>query len=394
MRVALIGIGQAGGKVVDKLLEYDKKTGSSSFIQGCVAVNTARQDLRGLELVPEEKRQLIGESKVKGNGVGADNKQGRDVMNEEKGEVLRHMDDMPLHNIDAFITVAALGGGTGSGGMPVISRAISERFEEPVFGLGILPSKEEGQIYSVNAARSLQSCVEETDNLMIFDNNEFNRGGKNIEQWYENLNNMLVNRFGTLLSSGEVGADDYTAESVVDASEIINTLKCGGITALGYATSDIDESKLNNGLISRLVGDDDDVDESNSVNRMKSLCEKSLSGRLTLSGNIESTERSLIVFSGPPEFLSRKGVEKGRSFVERRTDCMEVRSGDYPRPSYTKVSVTVVLSGMHDIPRVRELQEIAVEAKNKIDKTRENREKNLDELLDEDEGEEIDGLLD
>jgi Cell division GTPase len=177
MRIAIIGIGQAGGKILDKLLEYDVST-RGNFIKGCLAVNTARQDLKGLEHVPEEKQLLVGEADPdsKGSGVGADNDKGRKIMKREVGDVLGQIDDMPLYEIDAFITVAGLGGGTGSGGMPVVANQIKQTYGERVYGLGILPTKDEGSIYTLNAARSLNACVEHTDNLMLFDNNEWSRG--------------------------------------------------------------------------------------------------------------------------------------------------------------------------------------------------------------------------
>ena len=184
MRIGLIGIGQAGGKIADKLLEYDvSRTEGRDFVQGCVAVNTAEQDLDGLEVVPEDNRVLIGESRFKGNGVGADNTKGRDVMESDYNEVLTQMNDMPVHNIDAFVLVAALGGGTGSGGLPVLAKQVSQRYSEPVFGLGVLPSEDEGTIYSVNAARSLEACIEETDNLLIFDNDLWSKGKSVIESY-------------------------------------------------------------------------------------------------------------------------------------------------------------------------------------------------------------------
>ena len=72
MKLAMIGFGQAGGKVVDKFLEYDKRTGSE-IVRAAAAVNTAKADLMGLEHITEEQRVLIGQSRVKGHGVGADN---------------------------------------------------------------------------------------------------------------------------------------------------------------------------------------------------------------------------------------------------------------------------------------------------------------------------------
>lgn len=44
MKLAMIGFGQAGGKVVDKFLEYDKRTGSE-IVRAAAAVNTAKADL-------------------------------------------------------------------------------------------------------------------------------------------------------------------------------------------------------------------------------------------------------------------------------------------------------------------------------------------------------------
>lgn len=46
MKLAMIGFGQAGGKVVDKFLEYDKRTGSE-IVRAAAAVNTAKADLMG-----------------------------------------------------------------------------------------------------------------------------------------------------------------------------------------------------------------------------------------------------------------------------------------------------------------------------------------------------------
>ena len=72
MKLGLIGFGQAGGKVVDKLLAYETSV-NRSFIGGAIAINTARSDLHGLQNIRQENRILIGQARVKGHGVGADN---------------------------------------------------------------------------------------------------------------------------------------------------------------------------------------------------------------------------------------------------------------------------------------------------------------------------------
>jgi cell division GTPase FtsZ len=74
MKVFFIGFGQAGGKIVDKFIEFDKRGGGGSF--KAIAVNTARTDLMGLQNLDFEDRVLIGQTMVKGHGVGTDNDAG------------------------------------------------------------------------------------------------------------------------------------------------------------------------------------------------------------------------------------------------------------------------------------------------------------------------------
>ena len=81
MRIFFIGFGQAGGKIVDMFLEQDKKLGRTGF-RG-IAVNTARTDLMGLKHIELKDRILIGQTVVKGHGVGTDNAAGARITLDE-----------------------------------------------------------------------------------------------------------------------------------------------------------------------------------------------------------------------------------------------------------------------------------------------------------------------
>ena len=120
MRLALIGVGQAGGKVTDAFLEYADRT-DSDIVVDALAVNTAKADLLGLNRVPVGNRLLIGTDRVKGQGVGADNQLGAEIAQADSEEVLDAVAGMPSHEIDAFLLVAGLGGGTGSGVAPYLA---------------------------------------------------------------------------------------------------------------------------------------------------------------------------------------------------------------------------------------------------------------------------------
>jgi len=378
----MIGFGQAGGKILDKFLEYDQRTGSS-IVRAAVAVNTAKADLMGLEYVPEANRVLIGQSRVKGHGVGADNELGAEVAEEDIDEVMSAMDDIPAHEVDAFLVIAGMGGGTGSGGGPVLARHLKRIYTEPVYALGVLPGSDEGGIYTLNAARSFQTFVRETDNLLVFDNDAWRQAGESVQGGYDEINEEIVRRFGLLFGAGEVHQEGEVAESVVDSSEIINTLSGGGVSTIGYASESV--QREDTGLLSRFrgngTGESDDLDAAQTTNRVTSLVRKATLGRLTLPCEVDGVERALLVMAGPSRYLNRKGIERGRKWLEEQTGSMEVRGGDYPMRSADFVASVVLLSGVTDVPRIKELQQVAIEAQDNIDEIRDESEDNLEGLV-------------
>jgi cell division GTPase FtsZ len=388
MKLAMIGFGQAGGKILDKFLEYDKRH-DSNIVRAAIAVNTAKADLMGLEHVPQENRVLIGQSRVKGHGVGADNELGAEIAEEDIDEVLGAIDSIPVHEVDAFLVISGLGGGTGSGGSPVIAKHLKRIYTEPVYGLGVLPGSDEGGIYTLNAARSFQTFVREVDNLLVFDNDAWRKSGESMQGGYDEINEEIVTRFGILFGAGEVEQGGDVAESVVDSSEIINTLAGGGVSTVGYASEGVDNDDSGSGLLSRFTGSDDNAveDSASTTNRITSLVRKAALGRLTLPCEIEGTERALLVTAGPPKYLNRKGIERGRKWLEEQTGSMEVRGGDYPVPNSQQVASVVLLSGVNNVPRIKELQEVAIEAQDNIDDIREESEENLEELVEDDDDE-------
>lgn len=392
MKLCAIGLGQAGGKILDLFLKRDVNQ-QANIIEGAVAINTAEQDLYGLEYVPEEQRTLIGKSEVKGNGVGADNELGSKIAKQDITEILSALDHVPIHEIDAFLLLAGLGGGTGSGALPVVANELKKVYSEPVYGLGILPARDEGGIYTLNAARSFQTCVRECDALIAFDNDSWSQSGESLAGGFSHMNEEIVTRLLVLFGAGEFHEDSQVAESVVDASEVINTLNAGGVSTIGYAEDHLSKEELGkNGLLSRFSSNSSSSpDDSSNVNRMASLTRKAALGQLTLPADIESVEKDLLIASGPSKFLSRKGIEKGRLWLEENTETMEVRGGDYPVDS-NHVSVLTLLSGVTEVPRIKELQQVAIEAQENIEELSARREEDLEHLV-TDEDEDLDSLF-
>jgi cell division GTPase FtsZ len=379
MRVFFIGFGQAGGKIVDMFIEQDKKAGTNSF-RG-IAVNTARTDLMGLKNIEMKDRILIGQTLVKGHGVGTDNVTGARVTADEIDSIITAVDTRGTHDVDAFVIVAGLGGGTGSGGSPVLARHLKRIYREPVYALGIIPAPEEGRLYSYNAARSLTTLVNEADNTFIFDNSAWKNEGESVKSAFQRLNNEVVRRFAILFRAGEVGKYGV-GEMVVDSSEIINTLRGGGITSVGYAVSEVmsKRTRQKQGIIGGLktrFGAKRETNEEvlmgeDKAAKVVGLVRRAMLGRLTLPCDYSTAERALVLIAGPPDEMDRKGVEKAKSWVEENIAGVEVRGGDYPVDS-EYVAAVVMLATVGNAPRIKELLDIAKETKEDVIKSKEKK---------------------
>jgi len=385
MRIFFIGFGQAGGKIVDMFIEQDRKIGRNSF--RAIAVNTARTDLMGLKYIDLKDRLLIGQTVVKGHGVGTDNAAGARITMDEADSIISAIDRMGTHDVDAFMIVAGLGGGTGSGGAPVLVRHLKKIYHEPVYVLGILPAPEEGKLYSFNAARSLTTLIKEADNTFVFDNSAWKNEGESIKSAFSRLNDEVVRRFGVLFRAGEVGRAGV-GEMVVDSSEIINTLRGGGISTVGYAIAEVTTTRskspvsgiiggIRSTLKKREATEEVLLGEDRTA-KVISLVRRAMLGRLTLPCDFSTAERALVLVAGPPDELDRKGIEKAKSWVEENIAGVEVRGGDYPVNS-NFVAAVVLLSTIGNAPRIRELTSIARETQDDVAKAQDRQPLAIDE---------------
>lgn len=379
MKLAVIGFGNAGGKITDKLLQFESDT-NRDLIRSAIAVNSARVDLARLETLPEENRFLVGQTdaRSKGHGVGSDPDLGKAVVKQDRYEIDRALDTVPIYEVDAFLLVAGLGGGTGSGGAPEVAKVIKERFDEPVYGLGVLPSKDEGGRAALNAARSVRSFGDATTNLILFDNDTWRASGDTVQGGYERTNEEIAKRVVTFLAAGEVDGSRIS-ENAMDASDVRRTLATGGVSTIAYAeTRDIGSK----GLLGRLRSNGSpNLGDTDPATKVKGLIRQAVQSRMTCPAEISTAERSLIVLSGPPEVLSRKGMEAGRRWLERETTSVEILSGDDPRQHADVLSAVILLSNVTEVPPIDAIQEKGVDAQENIEDQESDREAEIDELL-------------
>jgi len=345
MKTVLIGVGQAGGKLTRALVEFDSRMGFGAVL-GSLAVNSAKTDLQPLSM----DTVLIGQARVKGHGVGGDNELGAEVMQADATEVMGSLDGRITAEAEAIVVVAGLGGGTGSGGAPVLCQELRRVYDVPVYALGILPGRNEGAMYQVNAGRSLKTLTREADSVLLVDNDAFRSSGESLEEGFDAVNEAIARRVGLLFASGE--AVEGVGESVVDSSEVINTLRGGGISALGYAAAEAAP------------------DAEENINIVTSITRRAL---LTGSSLPDATEAdsALLVIAGRPDAIPRKGVERARRWVEEQTGSLQVRGGDFPLDS-DRLAALLLLGGVERSDRIETFMERARESIDQADAERED----------------------
>ena len=335
MKAVLLGVGQAGGKLTAALAQFDADAGYGAVLDA-LAVNTAAADLAPLPL----DTALIGQSRVNGHGVGGDNELGAAVMDEDAIEVLDALAPKVTADVEALFVVAGLGGGTGSGGAPVIVRELNRVYDIPVYAIGVLPGRDEGAMYQVNAGRSLKTLVREAETTILLDNDAWRSTGESVESGYAAINESMARRIGFLLAAGE--SVSGVAESVVDTSEVINTLRAGGMAAIGFASAPAAE------------------DPGENITTVMSTVRSAVMTGMSLP-NATNADAALVAVAGDPDRISRKGAEKARAWLQDETGSMQVRGGDFPLDS-ERIAALVLLAGVERSQRIEAFLERARQA--------------------------------
>lgn len=111
--IKVVGIGGAGGNTVNSIIE----SGYQDI--ECIVVNS---DIQALELSKAKIKVQIGIKSTKGLGTGADPEIGKRAAQEDLDKVMD-----AIGNADIVFLAAGMGGGTGSGGLPVIAQALKEK---------------------------------------------------------------------------------------------------------------------------------------------------------------------------------------------------------------------------------------------------------------------------
>ena len=383
MRALLIGVGGAGSRIVNMLLAHEEKSSVKSV--RAYIFDADRENLNAMEAVDVEKRIYLSPSSVEtevcltGYEFDIDHISG-------------YFDDAIADEADAIFICAGLGGRMAET-VPGILKQLNVTFADPVYTILTLPARNEGARVSARAAATLSEIRKEANASILFDNEtwiqrlEEGKGLKSdkkqekdgeegpsqpakltIRDASPKLNELLTRRVELLLRAGEITPDGLeSAEAVLDAGEVLNTLNNSDIVSIGYAAEHIPKRLL--GFLNRFRMEKYMLEEGQKrTARIVELAKQAVYEEVSVPCDLTTANKALVLITGPSNELSMKGFQTIRKWIDRSIKGLEMRAGDYPVHSSRDVGVIIVLAGIENIPRLAELNEIKASYEEEVGK--------------------------
>ena len=156
-RIIVIGVGGAGNNAVNRMI--DEQIAGVEFI----GVNTDKQ---ALQFCKAERAIQIGEKLTKGLGAGAKPEIGEKAAEESIEEIKE-----AIQGADMVFVTCGMGGGTGTGGAPVIARLAKDM---GILTVGVVtkPFRFENKVRMKNALEGIQKLKESVDTLIVITNDK------------------------------------------------------------------------------------------------------------------------------------------------------------------------------------------------------------------------------
>ena len=363
MRLGLVGVGGAGGRVVDRVVAVEAASGLDLGSGNALVVDLDREALAALEYVPRERRLALGDVPPAVDEETGDAGADRDVeaavgaARDYRAELVDAYDRLDLPGVDAVLVVAGLGGAAGGGVGAVVLEQLGDLTDVPLYAVGVLPSDGDGPTAATTAVRALQSFVRRATAVIGFDDEAWCPRAHAPGADYDEANDALARRLVTLFGAG----DDVEVEHRLDPADLVRTLEPGGLSSLGHAAIDVPGAGGSRFSLSSLTGRGGTADdEAPDADDIAYLARRAARGKLTVGCDLASAERALIVRSGPSRALAGVGFEDGRYWLEETADTVEVLAGAVPNEAAGELSTVVLLSNVTAVPRLEALKATAV----------------------------------
>ncbi|HEY0065705.1 MAG TPA: cell division protein FtsZ [Flavisolibacter sp.] len=241
--IKVIGIGGGGSNAVNHM--YSQNIEGVNFI----ICNTDAQAI-ALSNVPNKVQ--LGPHLTQGLGAGANPEIGRQATEESLEEIKRILE---VNTKMAFVT-AGMGGGTGTGGAPIISK-ICKDLGILTVGIVTTPFSYEGRKRQQQAEEGIKNLKQYVDTLLVISNDKLRHqfGNLKMREAFAKADNVLATAAKCITD-----VINSTGQINVDFADVCTVMKNGGVAILGNAACEGEnraQKAIEEALSSPLLNDND-----------------------------------------------------------------------------------------------------------------------------------------
>ncbi len=325
--IKVIGVGGGGSNAVNYM--YNLNCQDVDF----VVCNTDSQALAGS---PVPNKIQLGPHLTQGLGAGANPEIGKQAGEESMEDISKAL---KVNTKMAFIT-AGMGGGTGTGGAPVVAKVCRELGILTV-GIVTLPFAYEGNKRMKQAQEGINRLREYVDTILIISNDK-------LRQQYGNLafTAAFAKADNVLATAAKCITDVITTSNKMnlDFADVTTVMKNGGVAILGAAQADGEQRAL------RAV-------------------EEAIASPLLNDNDIRGARWILLnITSAPGEFEhTLDELESIQSYLQQQAgeNCDIILGLGHDESLGEKISVTVIATGFN-YKEIQDLPERPKESERKI----------------------------
>jgi cell division protein FtsZ len=241
--IKVIGVGGGGGNAVNYMFKQN--------IEGVnfIICNT---DAQALAQSNVPNRIQLGPQLTAGLGAGANPEIGRQACEESLEEIRRILE---VNTKMVFIT-AGMGGGTGTGGAPIIAKVCRDMGVLTV-GIVTMPFAYEGKKRQQQAEEGIKQLRQYVDTLLVISNDKLRHqfGNLRMREAFEKADNVLATAAKCITD-----VINSTGQINVDFADVCTVMRNGGVAILGSATASGEnraQRAIEEALNSPLLNDND-----------------------------------------------------------------------------------------------------------------------------------------
>ena len=307
-RIKVIGIGGGGGNAVNTMI--GGKLAGVDFM-------VANTDAQSLEASQAPLRIQLGGMVTKGLGAGANPEIGRRAALEDQEKIREY-----LEGSDMIFLTAGMGGGTGTGGAPVIAR-VARDVGALTVGVVTKPFIFEGKKRMRQAEEGIEELKQSVDTLIVIPNQRL----------------LSIAAKTTTMLEAFHKADDVLLQAVRGISDLIIT---PGLINLDFA--DVRTVMAEMGLA--LMG----AASATGENRAIEAAQKAISSPLLEDISIQGARGVLINITGGPDLCLHEVNEAASMIQEEAHDDANIIFGAVIDESLTdEIRITVIATGFGEV---------------------------------------------